>query len=358
MFNDLMLNRKNIKQAIEFFCKCNYGQFDISETKNERYIRYNINFDSNNMFLDVFFNKKGGTTLQVNNGKNLEEKQKLAKYISESELCKQDIDTKLNRTIVFKKVSLDDFEAILKITLEDEYYSATICKCYNENSIIVKLEGCWSDKVTLTYFKTTSTVLLQGRPLALFSTISSLFNELIDINGMVDSLSTTYQIDISPESIEEQYVALLPNSHEKHSPKLKKSLLKSIYNLNLSQQRYTCTELVFEVLRALEGHIKLTLSTIYNVHPNNTNGTLNMFAYDNTTRLVSISDDATKKISDIEKIKYYKEAYKYYKEYRHKIFHWDFAEDITLDSTEQLDDIEDAKNIIKDTLKLIDRFYY
>lgn len=54
-------------------------------------------------------------------------------------------------------------------------------------------------------------------------------------------------------------------------------------------------------------------------------------------------------------------VYKFYRitlDYRHKIFQWDFAEDITLDSTEQIDDIENAKNIIKDTLKLIDRFYY
>ncbi len=357
MFRDLLLNRNNIKRAIEFFCKCNYKHFEISEVTYERFTRYNIDFDGNNMFLDVFFNKRGGTTLQTHNGKNLEEKQKLAKYISESDLCKCGIDSKLNRTMVFKKVLLEDFETVLKIIFEDEYYLATIFKCDNENNIIVKLEGCWEDKVTLTFYKTTNTVMLQGRPLALFSTISSLFNELIDIDNMVESLYGTYQIDISPESIEEQYIALLPNSHEKHPCKLKKSLLKSIYNLNVPKQPYTCTELVFEVLRALEGHIKLTLSTIYNVRVSNAYGSLYMFTYDDNTRMVSISSDVIKKISNTEKVEYYKEAYKYYKEYRHKIFHWDFPEDIALDSTEQLEDIEDAKNIIRDTLKLIDKFY-
>ena len=43
--------------------------------------------------------------------------------------------------------------------------------------------------------------------------------------------------------------------------------------------------------------------------------------------------------------------------FRHKIFHWDYPDDTQLDETEQIDDVNDAKTIIKDALKLIDEYY-
>ena len=262
MYKNLMLNRDKIKTAIEFFCNCNYKEFDITEEEKPYFHRYNINFDGNNMFLDVFFNKNGTTTLQPTNGKYIDEKEKLAAYIMESDVCKMKNGNNHNRSLLFKNISLEDFEAIMKMIPHEDCFSAIIKRNDDENSIIIKLEGKWSDKITVTYYKTTQNVRMQGKPLAIFSTVSSLFNELIDIDNIVENLDSSYMMDISKESVEEQYVALLPKSHAKHSEKLKKSLLKAVYNLNLPQQEYTCTELAFEALRALEGHIKITLSTL------------------------------------------------------------------------------------------------
>lgn len=357
MYKNLILNRDKIRTAIELFCNCNYKDFNITEEEKPYFHRYNIDFDGNSMFLDLFFKKDGTTTIQTSNGKNIDEKEKLAAYIMESGICNMTSGNNHNRSLLFKNVSIDDFEAIMRMIPHEDCFSAIIKRNDNENSIIVQLEGVWSDKITVTYFKSTQNVRLQGKPLAIFSTVSSLFNELIDIDNIVETLDNSYMMDISKESIEEQYIALLPKSHAKHSEKLKKSLLKAVYNLNLPQQEYTCTELAFEALRALEGHIKLTLTSVFGIGPTSPYGHLSMFKYDDDTHTVSIVQPNESKISDPQKIEYYKKAYKYYREYRHKLFHWDFPENILMDGTEQIDDVEDVKNIIRDTLKIIDEFY-
>ena len=355
MYKDLMLNRENILQAIDFFCSCNYKEYNIDEVKSPRYTRYNVEFDGNNMFIDVYYNKKGGTTLQTTNGKFREEKEKLAAFIANSDCCKIASNNR-NRTIVYKTISAYDFETIIKLICEEEYCSAVVNRNDYENSVIIKLEGKWSDKATVTYYKSTKTVMLQGRPLALFLAIDSTFNEFIKFDDIIESLDQSYQLDTSKESIEEQYIALLPKAHKFLTEKQEKSLKRAVYNLNLPPQEYTCTELVFEALRALEGHIKLTLLKDYQIKPNN-NGNLYIFRYDDEKNSVSIISPYDSKIADEDRLNYYKKAYKYLKVFRHKIFHWDYPDDTQLDETEQIDDVNDAKTIIKDALKLIDEYY-
>ena len=158
-------------------------------------------------------------------------------------------------------------------------------------------------------------------------------------------------------TVEEQFKLYLPNSHSKHSDKLKKSLLKAVYNLNVTSQEYTCTDLTFEVLRALEGHVKITLSNDYKVECPNKYGTLSMFHFDETTDTSTLSKSVKLLVNDAQKIVYYEKAYKHIVIYRHKIFHWDYPDAFGVDETIQIDNIEDAKKIIIDILSLIDEYY-
>ena len=358
MFKDLMINRDNIEQVIEEFCRNNYINYTIDKGKQgENKIRYNIDFDNNKMFLDVYYNNKGGTTLQTSNGKLIEEKTKLATFIVNNPLCKMSTNSSHNRDILFENITLDEFNEIIEIIKEEDDYDKELLNKEKEDKIIVKLQGRWSDKVTLIYTFRTKNVRIQGRPLILFNLCCSYFNELLDIENVIDCLQHNYTSNISKENINEQYLKYLPKSHDKHSEKLKKSLIKAVYNLNLKQQEYTCTELVFEVLRALEGHIKLTLLRDYNIKNKNRYGSLSMFKFNRDTGIVTLARKYIDIIDDAEKIAYYEHAYKHYVVYRHNLFHWDYPDDIENDNTEQLENIEDTKTIIMETLKIIDNYY-
>ena len=359
MFKDLMLNRDNISLAIDGYCKENYTSYSIQETEMSFGKRYTISFDGSTLVLDTYHNKKGGTTLAVNSGKPalLEDRKKLAQYIVDSPLCAMAAGSGHNRDMLFKEISKEDFESVISTITDEDDCKSVLSRDENDTSIIVKLEGRWSDRVTVSYFTGTKNVRIQGRPLLLFSLCSSLLNELVDEEEVVECLDNTYSLNLSGKTIEEQYALLLPKSHDKHPAKLKKSLLKAVYNLNLDQQEYGCTELVFEPLRALEGHIKLTLLRDYAITCPNTKGLLSFFSYDSTSHTVTISSAQEGTIATPAKIQYYKDAYKYYVEYRHKMFHWDYPDKVENDTTEQLDDIADAHRIIRDTLALIEKYY-
>ena len=359
MFRDLMLNRDKISLAIDTYCKDTYTNYSIAEKEINLGIRYTISHDGGNLVLDTYHNKKGGTTLAVNSGKPalLEDRKKLAQYIVDSPLCAMATGSDHNRSMLFKDITREDFDTIIAAICEEDDFKALISKEESNGNIIVKMEGRWSDRITIIYYTGTKNVQIQGRPLILYALCTSLFNELVDEEAVVECLDNAYSLNLSGKTIEEQYALLLPKSHDKHPAKLKKSLLKAVYNLNLDQQEYGCTELVFEPLRALEGHIKLTLLRDYSIKCPNSKGLLSFFSYDTTSHTVTIASEQEGKIATPAKIQYYKDAYKYYVEYRHKMFHWDYPSKVEDDTTEQLDDITDAHRIIRDTLALIEKYY-
>lgn len=359
MFKDLILNRDSINLAIDAYCKENYTSYSIEMKEMSSGQRYSITTAGSKLVLDVYYNNKGGTTFAVNSGKPalLEDRKKLAQYIIDSPLCAMASGSDHNRSMLFKNIDREDFNAVIDAICEEDDFKSLISRDEINGCITVKMEGRWSDKVTVTYYVGTKNVRIQGRPLILYALCSSMFNELVDVDEVVECLDEAYSLNLSGKTVEEQYDLLLPKSHDKHTAKLKKSLLKAVYNLNLNQHEYGCTELVFEALRALEGHIKLTLVRDYSIKCPNKFGTLTFFSYDSTAHIVNINAVQAAIISDATKLQYYKDAYKFFVEHRHKIFHWDYPDTVETDSTEQLDNIEDVHRIIRDTLALIDRYY-
>lgn len=359
MFKDLKLNRDNIEQVIIIYAENNYKSYSLNKIeKNPMLTRYELKLDDKNLFIDFYFNSKGGTTIQVNNGKEQEEKEKIANYISTHKICLMAKKEENNRSMLFKNIDIDKYISVIELIKNDtKNCKSVISDEDDETKHIVKFEGRWSDKVTITYTKSTNNVRIQGRPLMLFNEITSYFNELVDLDNVVDMLEDNFKQNISKNTIEEQYKAYLPYSYNKHSNKLKKSLLRSVYNLNVNSQEYTCTELCFEVLRALEGHIKLTLFNDYNIESPNKYGTLQMFKFKEETDSAILKEPTRSKISDMEKIEYYEKSYKHIVIYRHKIFHWDYPDISGIDETIQLENVDDAKIIIKDTLSVIDEYY-
>ncbi|WP_017825438.1 type II toxin-antitoxin system RnlA family toxin [Clostridium botulinum] len=359
MFKELLLNVDNIESAINDYFDEKYSDYKV--TLNEKKTKpnnkvYDVNFDGRALFLSVFINKQGKITLKVKEGKEQGEKELLATYIVNSHKCKLTGDTK-NKSISFNNIESDDFKNVMSI-IEEEW--CTSCTITEDNNIKLsyRIIGRYRDGLTVNYFKTTNKVNLQGLPLEVFNYTSSFFNELLDIDEVINTMNEVCDNNIEVDSIEQKYVNLMPNSHDKHNDKLKKSLIKSVYNLEVICQDLTCTELIFEPLRALEGHIIITLSQDCNVIKPYINN-LSMFTFDRENDIVSFrknSDEEKVRVKN-NKVDYYKKAYKHIDKYRNRYFHWDWHEDLGQDLTLHLDDVRIAKGIILDTLKLIDEYY-
>lgn len=359
LFKDLKLNRDNIERVIKIYAENSYTTYSLNKTvKSPILTRYDLTFDNKKMFIDFHFNNKGGTTIQVNNGQEQEEKQKIAMFVSKHPLCLMADREENNRSMLFRDISEDNYNSIVELIKEESENCVKVLAEQNDKvKNIIKFEGRWADKVTLTYTKSTKSVRIQGRPLILFNEISSYFNEVVDIENIVETLENNFQQNVSKTSVDQQFKYYLPNSYDKHTDKLKKSLLKAVYNLNVTSQEYTCTELTFEILRALEGHVKLTLLRDFKVKSPNKYGTLTMFSFDETTDTAILKEPVRTTVSDLKKIAYYEKAYKYIVIYRHKIFHWDYPDTLGVDETVQIENLDDAKKIIVDMLALIDEYY-
>lgn len=359
LFKDLKLNRDHLEQVIKKYAEGKYSTYSLNKTvKSPVLTRYDLVFDDKKLFIDFHFNNKGGTTIQVNNGQEQEEKQIIAEFISKHPLCLMADKEENNRSMLFKDICDENFNSIINLVKEDiENCSSILSEERTETKDVIKFLGKWSDKVTVTYTKSTKNVRIQGRPLLLFNVIASYFNEVVEVEKVIETLEENFQQNVNKATVEDQFKMYLPNSHSKHTDKLKKSLLKAVYNLNVTSQEYTCTDLTFEVLRALEGHVKITLLNDYGVECPNKYGTLSMFRFDETTDTATLLDPVRTTVNDAKKIVYYEKAYKHIVVYRHKIFHWDYPNTFGVDETIQIDNIEDAKRIIVDILSLIDEYY-
>lgn len=360
MFKELLLNVNNIEIVINDYFREKYSNYEVTlnekKTKQNNNV-YDVKFDGRELFLSVFINKQGKVTLKVKEGKEQEEKKLLATYIVNSPKCKIQGETK-SKNLSFKNIAFDDFKDVISIIEEEEWCTSCNPTEDNEIKLSYRVIGRYRDGLTINYFKTTNKVTLQGLPLEVFNYTTSFFNELLEIDEVVNTMNEVCNESIGVTTIEDKFKGIMPNSYGKHTDKLEKSLIKSVYNLEATCQELTCTELIFEPLRALEGHIIITLSKDCGV-VKPYKGNLSMFTYDEDNDIVSFrkSIDEDKVREKNNKVDYYKRAYRHIVRYRHRYFHWDWNEELSQDVTLHLDDIGVAKGIILDTLKLIDEYY-
>ena len=360
MFKELLLNVDNIESVINDYFEEKYSTHKVTlndkKTKSNNNV-YDVSFDGRSLFMSVFINKQGKVTLKVKEGKEQEEKELLARYIVNSPKCQIQGDTK-NKSISFKNIDFDDFNSVIDIIKEEEWCRSFIPSENNAIKLSYKAIGRYRDVLTINYFKTTNKVMLQGLPLEVFNYATSYFNELLEVDEVINTMNEACNETIGVTAIDDKFKSVMPNSYGKHTDKLEKSLIKSVYNLEATCQDLTCTELIFEPLRALEGHIIITLSKDCSVVKPFINN-LSMFTYNEENDIVNFrkNTDEEKVREKNNKVDYYKKAYKHIVKYRHRYFHWNWNAELGQDVTLHLDDVGVAKGIILDTLKLIDEYY-
>lgn len=341
-FKQLNLDQSKFRKCInEFFGDKESIIDQVSSSLHQ--IKRNV--DGEEMLLNIYLLNDGRTTLTYKVGKNQNLSKKLAEYIKENTL----VDSRPNICLSFREFSKESLCEMIEYLTTDPNVEVLDDRTVQSGQRVIKFKGHQNDIVTVTYH-TTSTLLLQGRPVTLYCQIIAFLTEYLSLGEVIESQSKFIKIPIKISDIQSELTSRLPYSFEKIDETTRKMIGASIAFTKLDIELPDYTAFVFPSLRALEGQIKcLFLSK--GIHITNKDGFKGFFELKgNQFKLNSngvSSINCSKTCFAIEK------AYNYYINHRHSLFH---AESIPLGST-IIEDRNDAVKIIETVIKIFEEIY-
>lgn len=368
MFKDLNINIDNLETVINEYFKQKYSNVNVAlnpKKTTEKNKVYDINYDENYLFISIFIKDNGKYTIKVKEGKNQDEKEKLAQYIVEK--CSYDIndvqEEAINEAYTYKDIDLETIDELVNMFKKDELIES-IDEVKNDGiRTIYRVIGLNKDKLTMTYYKTKK-VVIQGKEKETFSYIRAIFDSIIGEEEVVKTLNENYKANTELSEIDRKYNEIMIYSKDKHSEEFKKSLLSTMYNLVVDCQKSTYTDFIFEPMRLLELHIIKTLYEDFDIRrPNNTRrrryNNLYVFKRNEVTGEVSFrNEDDRIKVASKGKEEYYLRTYDHIYTIRHSLyFHAGYNFELGTEIINHIEDIQEARNLILDTLRLIDEYY-
>lgn len=211
------------------------------------------------------------------------------------------------------------------------------------------------DRVVVTHYQKHNKVVMQGRPEVLFSTIIGYITELIEVEEIPKIFNDTYNLNIDKDEVRSEFQFYMPNAYDKlPSKKMERSLHQAVYNLKVTDDMFDGTYLAQPAIRVVEAQLKIALIEC-DIIPNARyikDKTFDMFEKDGTKYKLKPDRYGNAKQ---DQVKYIGNIYTFYHNNRHALEHWDDPTS-PLDTTKILD-VQEAHDLIKRALKLIDKYY-
>ncbi|MDB1949202.1 hypothetical protein PMY35_15390 [Clostridium tertium] len=182
--------------------------------------------------------------------------------------------------------------------------------------------------------------------------------ELLEIDDIPEFLNTVHNLKVDTDVVEDEFIRYFPNSHKYLPEDLKKYLHQAVYNLHIMGNMYVCNFLVEPAIRPLEAVLKIALQD--NGIPIRKEDcdydSFFVFEEDKDNNRYKLKKSYIKS-EHTEKFLYYiSEGITYFRSNRNTLFHWDNPKDVP-DTTRILNTVEEAHTIIKDSIRLIDKYY-
>jgi hypothetical protein len=246
-FKDLNLDRSKIDEAIK---ECSGPGSQISCIKKGNGYHHTIKKNGKEALIIFFFNKGGTTTLNCNVGKNPELSLEIAKGIKDKTLITQ----KKSFSLAFRDVEEENFN-LLK-----EYLSELKAINFEDTpsevrSKIIRYKSPYGDEITITYYSN-KTLMIQGRPLYLYTEIKLFFYEILSLEDVVKKENETYEINITTKDIRNELEGFIPNAFRFLDEKIIKVLTPSIFLNKLNVELEDYSAFLFPALRAMEGYMR------------------------------------------------------------------------------------------------------
>jgi hypothetical protein len=353
-FIGLNLTRSDFKVNIRGFCEeMGLEERGFEKAPDGKRIRVTlVKAGIKNCDVDLLLNNTGTTTVVYKIKKN----QELGKCFAEYLYNTINADEFSSISYSINGVTEDNINPILdefeKNTEVFEFIVAREDKVQKQIKVISKE---FQDSLSVTHYKTTSVLLIQGRPLFVYRELIYLLSELLDLAGLQNVLSRTddntaaiVRSEVAKDYLKEH----LSNSYQK-LPKIIENLLVSGCCVKLASPKLPeYSLLLFPDLRALEGVLKQHLCCYQLYTDQEKHGFGAFFAINNN--VVSFQEKYKDNVTCGEKmIESLINSYTFLRKHRNTLFHMsDFAE-----SSRKIDDLEKVISLSKDTYKLIDDIY-
>lgn len=359
-FKELNLDQTRLKECVEEFWKINNCQVcTYSPESNTRHrVKYSV--DGDDVMVEFLFRQNGTTTIHTKIGKYFEKGEKLAIYIKD----KLVEDDRKFIAVSVKSIKQEAFDLLIDFLKElkndDSEVTEILVSLISEDATkkIIKATSKYNDSLTITHYKTTNKLLIQGKPLYGYYQISYFLAKFTDLNGFLEIVykgeDAPNSINVDENFIEEELKSLLPNAYFELGDGILKMLRTSytLKDISISLADYSCY--VFPVLRALEGVMRRLLfnEVGYSIEVDNDNSFRGIFYKDLNGNFV-VNNNFKQTIGNNKVCDALELCYNYFIQQRHALFH---TNDFT-DSSVFIDTNEKANKIIEKVVKIIDKAY-
>ncbi|GAB1539943.1 hypothetical protein NUACC21_26120 [Scytonema sp. NUACC21] len=357
-FKDLNLDRTRLKECIEEFWVINNtqgGQYSVETTSRHR-AKYTK--DSCDIMVDFLFNQNGTTTIQTNIGRYRDKGEELALYLKDKLVH----DDRKSIWVTVKNINQDAFELLIEFLQElknedsDVTEVSVVKNSEDQTKKTMRATSKYNDSLTLTHYRTTNKLLIQGKPLYGYYQVSYFLSQYTDLNGFLEIVykgeESPNTINVDKSTIEAELKNSLPNAYSSLGEGILKMLRTSytLKDISIPLPDYSCY--VFPALRALEGVMrKFLYNEGYFIEYNN-NSFSGIFRKELGTKFV-VTNDFKVKIGNDKICNALEHCYNYFVDQRHTLFH---ANDFT-DSSRFILTKEIATQIIEKVVKIIDKAY-
>ncbi|MBD2177980.1 type II toxin-antitoxin system RnlA family toxin [Pseudanabaena sp. FACHB-1998] len=359
-FKELNLDRTRLKESLEKFCQINnIPSHQYSEvSKSTHRIKYQ--HEGCPVTVDFIFITNGTTTIHTKLGKYPDKGELLAVYLKNN-LVNDDRKSVVVTVKNIDKVTFDTMiEFFQELKNEDLEITPISISHIPEDAIkkAIRLTSQYNDSLTITYFKTTNTLVIQGKPLYGYDQATYFLSQYTDLDGFVDIVSKGEEDanipEINKDNVEAELKSLLPNAYTQLADGILKMLRTSwtLKDISLPLPDYSCY--VFPSLRALEGVMrKLLFDAGYSIEGENNNSFGGIFYIDNRQNSYLVKPDFRNEIGNDKVCDALEVCYTYFKEQRHELFHMnDFS-----DASRFIPTQNQASQIIEKVIRIIDRAY-
>lgn len=356
--NKLNLDRSKIEEAVEYFFLSRTENWDYNPLKKMGGNRFRLEYNQEGLsnFIDFRYNKNETTTIDISGGTLDVFKQDLAVAIKDYAVYLTPEASQFeNPYFVFEEVQLDDVETVIDIVLNElGYLKGPNDPVRSSTYARWTLTSSLNEKVVVSFYPKRGKLVIQGRPLKLFTELYTLFLTLVDVTKIPKVIEQKFSIgNVQKNDVESLLFTYLPHALNSGSipKKVEKVLYQCAYNLHVKNEMFDYTFLAFPSLRALEGHLK---------HIMKDKGIeleerkFSMFTK-NGSKFQLIEEFEAK--FGAQELKAVNDCYDFFNKQRNSLFHWDTMDKIDADRTKILENISDAHKIITNTFEIIDSYY-
>ena len=210
-------------------------------------------------------------------------------------------------------------------------------------------------KLYVNYYTNKNKIWISGRKEDLFNSFTMYIIELLDADEIPEFLNTVHNLNVDKDVVQSEFEKYFPHALGKLSGEITNYLHQAVYNLQINGDVYVANFLVEPAIRPLEGILKIALQENGFPIRKEDKDYDTFFVFKEKEFGYVIKEQFLENPPSKEIQKYLCKCYRFYRDNRHTMFHWDNP--LGEDTTRIIKTVTEAHVIIRDAVVLIDEYY-